>query len=59
MKKSIKKFSLNRETLLSLDGGHLQQAAGGVSLNTDCTYTHCCSGIATCGGGGGGGTRLC
>ena len=66
MKKSLKKFMLNRETLLSLDRGRLQQAAGGISANTDCTYTNCCSGIAscagtcTCGGGGGtAGTRLC
>jgi hypothetical protein len=67
VKKSLKKFMLNRETLLSLDRVRLQEAAGGISANTDCTYTNCCSGINTCGTGCGGGgttggttgTRLC
>ena len=60
MKKiSFKKLSLSRETLLSLDGFQLQQVAGGISANTDCTYTNCCSGIQTCGNACGGSTRFC
>ena len=47
MKKTLKKLTLNRETLLSLDRLNLERAAGGAS--TDCTYTNCCSGYNTCG----------
>ena len=46
MKKSLKRLTLNRETLLSLDRSHLPQVAGGASIA--CTYTNCCSGQATC-----------
>ena len=46
MKKTRKKLTLNRETLLSLDRLHLHQAAGGATVA--CTYTNCCSGQATC-----------
>jgi hypothetical protein len=61
MKKiSLKKLSLSRETLLALDSFDLQQAVGGLSANTDCTYTNCCSGMDGCGTRGASCTsRLC
>ncbi len=34
MKKNLKKLALHRETLHALEGGALQAAVGGVSLNT-------------------------
>ena len=46
MKKGLKKLELNRETLRALDHLQLQEAAG--RATTDCTYTNCCSGQATC-----------
>ena len=48
MKKRVKKLTLNRETLLSLDGFHLQQAEGGATGVLCTTYTNCCSGYNTC-----------
>lgn len=60
-KKTQKKLRLAKETLRNLEG-ELIRVAGGLSANTDCTYTNCCSGINTCGACGGGkttGTRLC
>lgn len=58
VKKKLKKLTIHRETLLSLDRLHLQLAEGGATV--DCTYTNCCSGLpscATCGGQCG--SRLC
>jgi hypothetical protein len=53
MKKTPKKMVLAKETVLKLEKGELERVAGGVSANTDCTYTHCCSG--SCGTA----SRLC
>jgi hypothetical protein len=49
MKKQTKKLVLAKETLTSLEKNGLGRVAGGVSANTDCTYTNCCSGLAGCG----------
>ena len=63
MKKTAKKkLVLAKETVRNLEKGGLEMVAGGLSANTDCTYTNCCSGINTCGACGGGkttGSRLC
>ena len=59
MKKKAKKLVLAKETVRNLETGQLEGVAGGISANTDCTYTNCCSGINTCGNACGGGTRLC
>jgi preprotein translocase subunit YajC len=45
MKKQAKKMTLAKETLRSLEKGELGMVAGGISANTDCTYTNCCSGL--------------
>ncbi|HEY0513470.1 MAG TPA: class I lanthipeptide [Thermoanaerobaculia bacterium] len=49
MKKQTKKLVLAKETLTSLEKNGLGRVAGGVSANTDCTDTNCCSGLAGCG----------
>jgi len=60
MKKQVKKLMLAKETLRSLEKSELVGMAGGLSANTDCTYTNCCSGVASCGTCGTQcGTRLC
>jgi hypothetical protein len=38
MKKTVKKLSLSRETLKTLDSSRLEQAAGG--LTAQCTYQY-------------------
>lgn len=64
-KKTVKKLVLAKETVRNLEKGELVGVEGGLSANTDCTYTNCCSGYNTCGscgcgtGGTTGGTRLC
>lgn len=59
MKKKLKKLTINRETLLSLDRLHLVERVAGAA-SVDCTYTNCCSGLRTCATCGGQcGTRLC
>jgi hypothetical protein len=64
MKKKIKKLVLAKETVRNLEESELGRVDGGLSANTDCTYTNCCSGYNTCGTcgcgtGTTGGTRLC
>lgn len=58
MKKTAKKLVLSKETLRSLEKGELGRVAG--EATTDCTYTNCCSGYATCATCGGQcGSKLC
>jgi hypothetical protein len=63
MRKQRKKLALAKETLRRLEEkGALGMVAGGVSANTDCTDTNCCSGLPGCGTTGchqTAGTRLC
>ncbi len=57
-----KKLHLHRETLRTLDGGHLGRAAGGANtheLNTGCACTVGCGGSANCGTAGCGATAGC
>jgi hypothetical protein len=45
MKKSLKRLSLHRETLRSLQGGEMEQVAGGSDTSLACIeYTGCCAG---------------
>ena len=58
MKKQMKKLALSKETVRSLEKGELGMAVGEASAQ--CTYTNCCSGLATCATCGGQcGSRLC
>jgi hypothetical protein len=51
MKKQLKKMSLSKETLRSLDARGLEKAAGGSYDNTNCTCntgTYVCSNCRPC-----------